>query len=189
MKILVLDNYDSFTYNLIHYVKELTDAQVDVYRNDKISLDEVDGYDKILLSPGPGIPSEAGIMPELIKRYAATKSILGVCLGHQAIVEAFGGEIFNLDSVYHGVETEMIRTDSTEPFFEGVPEKFTAGRYHSWNAVKENMPGCLKVTSVDDQGMVMSVSHADYNVKGVQFHPESVLTKHGKTMIKNWVAL
>lgn len=188
MKILVIDNYDSFTYNLIHYVKELTDAPVSVFRNDKISLDDVDQYDKILLSPGPGVPSEAGIMPELIKRYAPTKSILGVCLGHQAIVEAFGGEIFNLDSVYHGVETEMTRTDTTEPFFEGIPAKFNAGRYHSWNAVKELLPECLVITSVDDQGMVMSVSHKQYNVKGVQFHPESVLTKHGKTMIKNWLS-
>lgn len=189
MKILVLDNYDSFTYNLIHYIKELTDAQVDVFRNDKISLDDVDRYDKILLSPGPGVPSEAGIMPELIKRYAPSKSILGVCLGHQAITEAFGGQIYNLDSVYHGVETEMTILDPSEPMFQGVPQKFMAGRYHSWNSVKETLPDCFTVTVVDDKGLIMALSHKQYNVRGVQFHPESVLTKFGKQMIQNWLKI
>lgn len=186
-KILVLDNYDSFTYNLIHYVKELTDDQVDVFRNDKISLEDVEQYDKILLSPGPGVPQDAGIMPELIKKYASNKSILGVCLGHQAITEAFGGEIFNLPTVYHGIETEMTVTDSSEVLFNGVPEKFMAGRYHSWNSKKDSLPECFSITAEDDQGLVMAISHKEYNVKGLQFHPESVLTKEGKLMIKNWL--
>jgi len=186
-KILVLDNYDSFTYNLIHYIKELTDDQLDIFRNDKISLDEVDQYDRILLSPGPGVPKDAGIMPELIKRYAPSKKILGVCLGHQAITEAFGGTIFNLDSVYHGIESEMTVTDKTEVLFKNVPEKFSAGRYHSWNSKKEDLPDCFTITAEDSEGLIMAISHKEYNVKGVQFHPESVLTKEGKLMIKNWL--
>jgi len=187
MKILVLDNYDSFTYNLIHYVKELTDIQVDVFRNDKIALDAVDGYDKILLSPGPGIPSEAGILLDLIKKYAPSKSIFGVCLGQQAIAEAFGGEIYNLDQVYHGIETKMLVTDKSEILFKGIPDTFQAGRYHSWNVEKETLPSCFTVTATDEQGLVMAISHKDYDVRGVQFHPESVLTPEGKIMVKNWI--
>lgn len=187
MKILVLDNYDSFTYNLIHYVKELTDDPVDVFRNDKISLDDVDKYDKILLSPGPGIPSEAGILLDLIKRYAPTKSIFGVCLGVQAISEAFDGEIFNLDQVYHGIETQMEVTKKDEILFQGVSEKFAAGRYHSWNVKGENLPDCFHVTAKDESGLVMAITHKEYDVRGVQFHPESVLTPEGKKMVQNWL--
>lgn len=188
-KILVLDNYDSFTYNLIHYVKELTDSPVDVFRNDKISLDDVQRYDKILLSPGPGIPSEAGIMPLLVKQYALTKSIMGVCLGQQCIAEVFGATIYNLDSVYHGIESEIQVTDQTEPLFKNLPNRFMAGRYHSWNVSSEALPECLQVTAVDNKGLIMAVRHKQYDVRGVQFHPESVLTPMGKTMIKNWLEL
>ena len=187
-KILVLDNYDSFTYNLIHYVKELTKDPVEVFRNDKISIDDVAKYDKILLSPGPGIPMEAGIMPELVKTYGSTKSIMGVCLGQQCIAEVYGGTIINLDNVYHGVESEIIVTDATEPLFKGMPSKFKAGRYHSWNVVKENLPACLKVTAVDNKGLIMAISHVSDDVRGVQFHPESVLTPEGKLILKNWLA-
>jgi len=187
MKILVLDNYDSFTYNLIHYVKELTDSTVDVFRNDKIALENVGQYDKILLSPGPGIPKEAGILLDVIKTYAPTKSILGVCLGHQAIAEAFGGEIYNLPNVYHGVETKMKVMDTNEPLFKNVPEVFVAGRYHSWNVVNTNLPDCFNITVEDTEGIIMGITHKEYNVRGVQFHPESVLTPDGKTMIENWL--
>jgi len=186
-KILVLDNYDSFTYNLIHYVKELTSDSVDVFRNDKISLSDVAQYDKILLSPGPGIPSEAGIMPELVKQYGATKSIFGVCLGQQCIAEVYGGSIINLDNVYHGVESEIRIIDKSEPLFNGLPEIFTAGRYHSWNVTRENLPDCIKITAVDNQDMIMAIRHTSHDVRGVQFHPESVLTPLGKRIIKNWL--
>ena len=158
-KILVLDNYDSFTYNLIHYVKELTTDRVDVFRNDKIMLSDVAKYDKILLSPGPGIPSEAGIMPELVAKYGSTKSIFGVCLGQQCIAEVFGGKIFNLDNVYHGVESEITIVDDDEPLFKGLPQTFTAGRYHSWNIERDSLPNCLKITAVDNQEMVMAIRH------------------------------
>ena len=189
MKILVLDNYDSFTYNLIHYLKELTQSPIDVFRNDKISLEAVGQYDKILLSPGPGIPSEAGIMPALIKHYGASKSILGVCLGHQAICEAYNGEIYNLDRVYHGIETDILIADAAEPLFAGIASPFKAGRYHSWNAKAETLPACLKVTATDSNGLVMAVSHKEHKVRGVQFHPESVLTPQGKLMIANWLKM
>lgn len=189
MKILVLDNYDSFTYNLIHYLKELTDAPIDVYRNDKITIEEVDKYDKILLSPGPGIPKEAGILLDLIKTYAASKSILGICLGHQAIAEAFGGELYNLPNVYHGVETTMRITDPYEDLFKNVPVEFTAGRYHSWNVVKETLPNCFTITAQDEEGIIMGISHKIYDVRGLQFHPESVLTAEGKKMISNWLRI
>jgi len=187
MKILVLDNYDSFTYNLIHYVKELTNDPVSVYRNDKISLEAVGEYDKILLSPGPGIPKEAGILLDVIKTYAPTKSILGVCLGHQAIAEAFGGEIYNLPNVYHGVETKMKVLNPYEDLFKSIPVEFMAGRYHSWNVVKENLPDCLSITAQDEEGIIMGISHKTYDVRGLQFHPESVLTPYGKKMIENWL--
>lgn len=184
--ILVLDNYDSFTYNLIHYIKELTTDTVDVYRNNEIHIDDVAKFDKILLSPGPGIPSEAGIMPEVIKRYGASKNILGVCLGHQAIVEAYGGEIYNMPNVYHGVESKLNIVGNDE-LYAGFENTFLAGRYHSWNAVKNNLPDCFIITAVDEQGEVMSVKHKTHNVRGVQYHPESVLTPEGKKLIKNWL--
>lgn len=188
MKILVLDNYDSFTYNLIHYIKELSSDTVDVFRNDEISIEQVAMYDKILLSPGPGIPSEAGIMPQVIKTYGVSKCILGVCLGHQAIVEAYGGEIYNMPQVYHGVES-LLTITSTDILYNDIPPTFTAGRYHSWNAVKNTLPDCFEITAVDESGEVMSIKHKSHNVRGVQYHPESVLTPEGKKIIKNWLEL
>ena len=186
MKILVIDNYDSFTYNLVHYLEKVTDASVEVYRNDKISLDEVNWYDKILLSPGPGIPSEAGILLDVIRRYAPTKSILGVCLGQQAIAEAFGGTISNLKEVFHGVATpvNILVEDS---LFRNIPKKLNVGRYHSWAVDKAGLPKELEITAIDEAGSIMGIRHTSYDLRGVQFHPESVLTEHGLQMIENWV--
>lgn len=186
-KILVIDNYDSFTYNLVHYIGNITDDPVDVFRNDKITLDEVEKYDKILLSPGPGIPVEAGICLDLIKKYSATKSILGVCLGHQAIAEAFGGTLINLDKVYHGVSTSIKIITPEDSLYKDVPEKLEVGRYHSWVVSKEDLPDCFKINSLDEKGMIMGISHKEYNVKGVQYHPESVLTEHGMKIVENWL--
>ena len=186
-KILVIDNYDSFTYNLVHYLRTITKGEVDVFRNDEISLDDVDQYDKILLSPGPGIPVEAGICLDLIKKYAPTKSILGVCLGHQAIGEAFGGNIINLDKVYHGVGTPVTIIDKKEKLFKGLPDTFIAGRYHSWVVAAEKLPECFTITCDDVNGMIMAISHKVYDVKGVQFHPESVLTENGMRIMENWM--
>lgn len=186
-KILVIDNYDSFTYNLVHYIKNLTDKPLDVYRNDQISLDDVGGYNKILLSPGPGIPEEAGICLELIKQYASKKSILGVCLGHQAIGEAFGGSLINLDKVYHGISTNINIVTPEDELYKDIPGKIEVGRYHSWVVSREDLPACFTINSLDDQGMIMGISHKEYNVKGVQYHPESVLTQHGLKIIENWL--
>lgn len=186
-KILVIDNYDSFTYNLVHYIETLTGNNPTVFRNDEIALDEVEAYDKILLSPGPGIPVDAGICIELIKRYAPSKSILGICLGHQAICEAFGGKILNLSDVYHGIATPVIITDLNEPLFRNIPATIIAGRYHSWIVSADDLPGCLTVTCKDETGMIMGISHKDYDVRGLQFHPESVLTEHGIDIIRNWI--
>lgn len=188
MKILVLDNYDSFTYNLVQYIQEILGHSVEVIRNDAISLEAVGAYDVIVLSPGPGIPSEAGIMPAILQRYSATKTILGVCLGHQAIGEAFGGEIYNLDEVLHGIESPMYVTDREEFIFDDVPDEFIAGRYHSWVVRKENLPDCLEVTAVDTDGIIMAMRHKEYDVHGVQFHPESIMTEHGMLMLKNFLA-
>lgn len=185
MKILVLDNYDSFVYNLVHYLEEELGEPVDVRRNDEITPEEAAAYDLILLSPGPGIPSEAGIMPELLRRYAGDKVIFGVCLGHQAIGEAFGGEIINLSQVYHGLETDMHRTDESDAVLEGVPKNFRAGRYHSWVVDPASLPPELIVTALDEAGGVMAMRHRDLPVFGVQFHPESIMTEHGRLMIKN----
>lgn len=187
MKILVLDNYDSFTYNLVHYVEEIVDDKVDVFRNDEISVDDVARYDKILLSPGPGIPDEAGILKEVIKTYAPSKSILGVCLGCQAIAEVFGGSIRNLNKVYHGVATPVSITNKDEYIFKGLPENFKAGRYHSWVVNEEDLPDELLITSKETGGQIMGLMHKEYDLHGVQFHPESVLTEHGKEMIRNWL--
>lgn len=187
MKILILDNYDSFTYNLVQYVKEITGTRPDVVRNDKISLDAVDAYDFIILSPGPGLPHEAGIMIDLIKRYASTKKILGVCLGHQAIAEAFGGELFNLPKVYHGVATNIKITESSDLVFKSCPPEVVVGRYHSWAVVKENLPSELRITAVDEHGVIMALSHKTFDVKGVQFHPESIMTAYGKQMLQNFI--
>ncbi|SMO70993.1 anthranilate synthase component 2 [Saccharicrinis carchari] len=188
-KILVLDNYDSFTYNLVHYIEEIVGHNIDVFRNDQISLDDVVPYDKILLSPGPGVPKDAGILIPLIKKYGSSKSILGVCLGHQGIAEAYGGSILNLPSVYHGVATSVSITDDSEPLFKEVPNTINAGRYHSWAVNEKDLPGCFQVTSRDDQGEIMSMRHKKYDLRGVQFHPESILTEHGKTMMRNWLAI
>ncbi|MCB9303899.1 MAG: aminodeoxychorismate/anthranilate synthase component II [Lewinellaceae bacterium] len=186
MKILVLDNYDSFTFNLVQYVQEILDHKVDVFRNDAITLDAVGAYDAIILSPGPGLPADAGIMPELIRRYASEKPILGVCLGHQAIGEAFGGSLENLTQVYHGVETPVSVLDMEEPLFRGIPQEFQAGRYHSWAVRKDNLPEQLIVTAIDAQGAIMAMRHRVFNVRGVQFHPESIMTAYGRKMLENF---
>ena len=187
MKILVLDNYDSFTYNLVYILRELHD-QVDVYRNDKISLEEVGEYDKILLSPGPGLPSEAGIMQDLVREYAASKSILGICLGHQGIGEVFGGRLENMSEVLHGISDRNIVTDPSERLFKGLPSEFKVGRYHSWTVIHETVPDTMTITAVDEQGRVMGLAHKQYDVRGLQFHPESVLTEYGKEMMQNWLS-
>ncbi len=188
-KILVIDNYDSFTYNLVHYIGKLNGSYPDVFRNDKISLPEVGKYDKILLSPGPGIPVESGICLDIIKRYAPEKSILGICLGHQAIGEAFGGTLINLSRVFHGLSTTVSLTDTGEPLFKGLPTEIKAGRYHSWVVARETMPSCFTITCQDQTGIVMGISHKTYDVRGLQFHPESVLTEHGMDIISNWLKL
>jgi anthranilate synthase component II len=189
MKILVLDNYDSFTYNLVHYLKELSQQTVDVFRNDEISLESIAHYDKILISPGPGVPDDAGITKAMIKKYAPSKSIFGVCLGCQAITEVYGGRIINLTEVFHGVATYMKVTDLDDRIFIGIPENFTAGRYHSWVVEESTLPSELKITARDDEGLIMALSHKTYDLKGVQFHPESVLTRYGKQMLANWLNL
>ena len=220
MKILIFDNYDSFTYNLVHLVEKITHEKVDVYRNDKIALEKIKEYDKIILSPGPGIPSEAGLLLPLIKEYAAKKSILGVCLGHQAIGEAFGGKLTNLSTVFHGVATpvsvvnrqssivnrqssivnegNLSNSEPHSPFtihhsrqnlFKGLPETFEAGRYHSWIVDKENFPDELEITAEDENGFIMALRHKTFDVHGVQFHPESVLTPEGEKIMRNWLKL
>ena len=187
MKTVIIDNYDSFTYNLSHLVKELG-AEVSVVRNDRFNLDDIDAFDKIILSPGPGIPSEAGLLLDVIRRYAGKKPILGVCLGHQAIGEAFGGTLENLSEVFHGVATpcHIIAEDS---LFKGIAPDFEVGRYHSWVVSKENFPDCLEVTAVSDEGQVMALRHRTMEIHGIQFHPESVLTPEGRIIIQNFLAL
>lgn len=185
MKVLVIDNYDSFTYNLVHLLQELG-ADVTVRRNDKTTLEEVGSYDKIMLSPGPGIPDEAGMLKEIIQTFGATKSLFGVCLGHQAIGEVFGGKLFNSNEVWHGVATPVRIISNDEPLFRNLPQQFATARYHSW-LVEAELPECLLPTAVDDAGNVMALRHRDYDVRGVQFHPESILTEHGKEIIKNWL--
>ncbi|WP_281635352.1 anthranilate synthase component II [Flavobacterium marginilacus] len=184
-KILVIDNYDSFTYNLVHYLEDLN-CEVTVYRNDEFDIDEISVFDKILLSPGPGIPDEAGLLKAVIAKYAPTKSIFGVCLGQQAIGEVFGGTLSNLDKVYHGVATLVKTVVDDELLFEGLGNEFEVGRYHSW-VVNTDLPDVLEATSFDENGQVMSLRHKTYDVRGVQFHPESVLTPNGKKMLENWV--
>ena len=185
-KILVIDNYDSFTYNLVHYLEDLN-CEVTVFRNDEFYIDEVKSFDKILLSPGPGIPDEAGLLKEVIKTYAPTKSILGVCLGQQAIGEVFGGSLTNLDKVYHGVATQIKITSPDETLFKGLGDEIEVGRYHSWVVSKDDFPEVLEITSVDENGEIMSLRHKTYDVHGVQYHPESVLTPNGKKILENWV--
>ncbi len=188
MRVLVFDNYDSFTYNLVHMVEHILQSPVDVYRNDAIALDEVAAYDKIILSPGPGIPEEAGLLLPLIERYAATKSILGVCLGHQAIGQAFGGKLTNLSTVFHGVATSArLINRGAKDLYEGLDDTIEIGRYHSWVVDQQNFPESLEITAVDDQNYIMGLRHKQYDVQGVQFHPESVLTPQGATIIQNWL--
>lgn len=184
-EILVIDNYDSFTYNLVHYLEDL-DCQVTVKRNDQLTLEEVEAFDKIVLSPGPGIPDEAGLLKEIIAKYAPTKSIFGVCLGLQAIGEVFGGSLINLDKVYHGTAT-MIKIIKEDAIFEGIPKEIEVGRYHSW-VVDPDLPESLEATSIDENGQIMSLRHKTYDVCAVQFHPESVLTPEGKKILANWLA-
>ena len=184
-KILVIDNYDSFTYNLVHYLEDLN-CEVTVYRNDEFDIDEISVFDKIVLSPGPGIPDEAGLLKAVIAKYASTKSILGVCLGQQAIGEVFGGTLSNLDKVYHGVATMVKTSVDDELLFEGLGNEFEVGRYHSW-VVDADLPEVLEATSFDENGQVMSLRHKTFDVRGVQFHPESVLTPNGKKILENWL--
>ena len=191
MKILVFDNYDSFTYNLVHLVEKITHSKVDVFRNDELSMEKVREYDKIILSPGPGIPSEAGMLLPLIKEYASSKSILGVCLGHQAIGEAFGGMLTNLSTVYHGVATPiLVKSEESgvrSGLFAGLPDTFDVGRYHSWVVDEKNFPGELEITARDTNNYIMALQHKNFDVQGVQFHPESVLTPDGEKIISNWL--
>jgi anthranilate synthase component II len=187
-RILVFDNYDSFTYNLVHLVEKITGEKVDVFRNDQIPLSDVVGYDKIILSPGPGIPEEAGLLLPLIKEYAATKSILGVCLGHQAIAEAFGGTLINLSTVFHGVATPIKILATKSQVLNGLPEEIEVGRYHSWIVSDDNFPAELEVTARDENGYIMGLQHKEFDVQGVQFHPESVLTPDGEKMMRNWLS-
>ncbi|GAA4299150.1 aminodeoxychorismate/anthranilate synthase component II [Nibribacter koreensis] len=188
MKILVLDNYDSFTYNLVQMLRELGyGEELQVHRNDQIDLDAVEAFDVIVLSPGPGIPEGAGIMPALIQRYAPTKRILGVCLGHQAIAEAFGGTLSNMEEVYHGVSSTVRVVNQYEVLFRNLPQTFQVGRYHSWTVVPDTLPSVFQVTAVDNNGEILALRHKQYDVCGLQFHPESILTDYGKDMLENWL--
>ncbi|MDO6736866.1 aminodeoxychorismate/anthranilate synthase component II [Wenyingzhuangia sp. 2_MG-2023] len=187
MKILIIDNYDSFTYNLVHMVEEITGETPDVFRNDEIPLEVVGEYDLIMLSPGPGIPDEAGILKEVIAEYAGKKPIFGVCLGLQAITEVFGGKIMNMDNVFHGVATEMEVIDENAIIFKHLPKLFTAARYHSWIADVNTMPKELKITCVDEEGGVMAIQHKEFNISAVQFHPESILTPDGESMVREFI--
>lgn len=192
MKIVIIDNYDSFTYNLYHIVKD-AGVEVDVLRNDKFKLEDIESYDRIILSPGPGIPEESGLLLPVIKEYAGRKPIFGVCLGEQAMAVAFGGSLINLSEVFHGVQTpvDILTKDGEpiDPIFRGLPNPLQAGRYHSWVADKETLPNCLEITAVSKEGQIMGLCHKEYNMHGIQFHPESVLTPDGKEIITNWLKL
>jgi anthranilate synthase component 2 len=187
MKILILDNYDSFTYNLVHMVEDITGVYPTVFRNDEITIEGIDAYDLIILSPGPGIPDEAGILKETIRAYAGKKPIFGVCLGLQAITEVFGGSLENLDAVFHGVATTMSVTNYDAVIYKGIPTEFQAARYHSWIASKKDFPAELEITAVDEYGDIMSLQHKEYNISAVQFHPESILTPLGERMVRNFI--
>jgi anthranilate synthase component 2 len=188
-KILIIDNYDSFTYNLVHLVNEIG-LECDVWRNDKFDINDVDAYSHIILSPGPGIPSEAGLLLEVIAKYAPTKSIFGVCLGQQAIAEVFGGKLYNLSRPMHGIATPIKVTDTTEKLFAGLPQSFKVGRYHSWVVDRAGLPDVLTVTAIDEQdNSIMALRHIEYDVRGVQFHPESVLTEYGRALMQNWLGI
>ncbi len=188
MRILLLDNYDSFTWNLYHYLEQVVDGDIDVKQNDEITVEDVAKYERIILSPGPGLPDEAGITKEIIRKYSSSKSILGVCLGHQAIGEVFGAKLENLDVVKHGVASQLLVKDRSEKIFSGMDGEIAIGHYHSWVVSKKNFPNELKITAEDNKGNIMALRHKTYNVCGVQFHPESVLTSQGLMMLKNWVS-
>lgn len=185
MKIVIIDNYDSFTYNLSHMLKDLG-SEVTVYRNDCFKMEQLMDFDRIVLSPGPGIPSEAGLLLDVIKTYAGIKPILGVCLGHQAIGEVFGAHLTNLSTVYHGVATEIEQV-SNEPMFSGLPHRFVVGRYHSWVVDRQDFPACLEVTALSAEGHIMALRHRQFDIRGIQFHPESILTPQGQVMLKTWM--
>jgi anthranilate synthase component 2 len=185
-KLLIIDNYDSFTYNLVHLVEKVSDISFDVFRNDKISLEKINNYDKILLSPGPGLPKDAGIMPELLEKYSSSKSILGVCLGMQGIGENFNSKLKNLDTVYHGLATP-IEIISNDIIFENCPQQFNVGRYHSWVVDQNGLSSDLIVTATDEKNNIMALKHKTLDVRGVQFHPESILSEHGETILRNWL--
>ncbi|WP_336835475.1 aminodeoxychorismate/anthranilate synthase component II [Sphingobacterium siyangense] len=187
-KIVVIDNYDSFTYNLVHLLQEL-DQEYVVWRNDKFKLEDIDAFDKILLSPGPGIPEEAGLLLDVIRTYAPHKSILGICLGQQAIAEVFGGTLFNMEKPLHGVATNITVVDESEKLFRDFPKDSKIGRYHSWAVNKDTLPASLKVTAIDENGIIMALTHTEFDVRGMQFHPESVLTTNGKKLIENWLGI
>lgn len=189
MKILVFDNYDSFTYNLVQIIEQISGEKVEVFRNDQIALEKIEKYDKIILSPGPGIPSEAGILLEVIKKYAPTKSILGVCLGQQAIAEAFGGSLINLTEIYHGVATNAKTVKPDALLLKDLPGNLEVGRYHSWAVNPEDFPEELEITSIDEDGMIMSLQHKNYDVHAVQYHPESILTPDGRKIIENFLRI
>ena len=186
-RVVIIDNYDSFTYNLAHLVKQLG-AKVEVFRNDQFTLNQLERFTKIILSPGPGIPEEAGLLMDVIRTYAGRKPMLGVCLGHQAIAEVFGGKLVNLKEVYHGIATEGTQF-SNDPIFSGLPKRIVMGRYHSWVVDRAGFPDCLEVTAMSDDGQIMALRHRNYNIHGIQFHPESVLTPEGATIVRNWLQL
>ena len=187
-KLLILDNYDSFTYNLVHAVKELGLSDIEVVRNDKITLDEIEQFERIILSPGPGVPSEAGLLLAIIKRYAPSKPILGICLGHQAIGESFGARLVNLKEVHHGVQSKIKLLDDPQ-LFRGLGDTLEVGRYHSWVISPENLPDCIEITALSEEGEIMALKHKGYNVRGLQFHPESILTPQGKEILNNWLTM
>lgn len=186
-KVVVIDNYDSFTYNLVHALKQITGDDVDVFRNDRVDPDALQGYSHIVLSPGPGIPDEAGLLKGIIRRYAAEKRMLGVCLGHQAIAEVFGGSLINIPRVFHGVSTRIRVLDREDYLFRNIGEEFEGGRYHSWIVSDRDLPPCLKATALAEDAEIMAMRHVEFDVRGVQFHPESVLTRVGEQILTNWV--
>lgn len=187
MRIFLLDNYDSFTYNLVHLFEQFDGVQVDVFRNDQVAVEAAADYDRIVLSPGPGIPNEAGILLSLIEKYSHTKKILGVCLGLQAIAESFGGRLFNMTTILHGVARPVMIESPVDPLFFGLPATFSAARYHSWAVDESGLPSCFKITAKDESGVIMALSHENELIKGVQFHPESILTDFGKLLMENWL--
>ncbi len=186
-KVVVIDNYDSFTYNLVHALNQITGTRVDVFRNDKLDLDDLAVYSHIVLSPGPGIPDEAGLLKDIIRAYAPAKRMLGVCLGHQAIAEVFGGSLINISKVFHGVSTRIRVLDREDYLYRNIPVEFDGGRYHSWIVSKKDLPDSLSITAEARDGEIMGMRHNEYDVKGVQYHPESVLTKEGMAILTNWI--